>query len=74
MSSGSLNNLKRLVLLGSTGSIGENALRVIASLPGRFQIVGLAANHSGARVLEQARAFGVARVALADPAAAAAAR
>ena len=74
MSSGSSNNLKRLVLLGSTGSIGENALRVIASLPGRFQIVGLAAHHSGARVLEQARAFGVARVALADRAAAAAAR
>ncbi len=74
MSSGSSNKPKRLLLLGSTGSIGENALRVIAALPGRFQIVGLAANRHGERALEQARAFGVSSVALADPAAATAAR
>jgi 1-deoxy-D-xylulose-5-phosphate reductoisomerase len=32
-----------LCILGSTGSIGRNCLRVVQSLPGRFQIVGLSA-------------------------------
>ncbi|MGI6496813.1 MAG: 1-deoxy-D-xylulose-5-phosphate reductoisomerase [Kiritimatiellia bacterium] len=63
-----------LVILGSTGSIGENALRVAAAEPGRFAIAGLAANRSVARLLEQARQFRVPRIAVADPAAAAAAR
>lgn len=39
---------KRVVLLGATGSIGENALRVIAAHPDRLELVGVAAraNHS----------------------------
>lgn len=66
--------MKRIVLLGSTGSIGENALRVVEALPGCFRVVGLAAQGSAERVLEQARAFQVPVVALGDPAAAARAR
>ena len=66
--------MKRIVILGSTGSIGENALRIVQSLPGEFQIVGLAAHRNAARVLEQARELGVASVALSDSAAARAAR
>ena len=32
---------KRIVILGSTGSIGTRTLEVISSLPGRFEVVGL---------------------------------
>lgn len=59
---------RKLVILGSTGSIGESALRVVAALPGRFEIVGLAAQRQADRVLEQARQFNVRQVAIADPA------
>jgi 1-deoxy-D-xylulose-5-phosphate reductoisomerase len=34
---------KGLCILGSTGSIGENSLRVVRSLPGRFRVISLAA-------------------------------
>ncbi len=60
----------KLVILGSTGSIGESALRVAASLPGRLRVVGLAAQYRAERLIEQAVQFQVPRVALADPAAA----
>ncbi len=65
--------MKRIVILGSTGSIGENALRIVDSLPGEFKVVGLAAHRATARILEQARAFHVPTIAISDPAAAAAA-
>jgi len=58
---------KRVVILGSTGSIGESALRVIRALPGTFRITGLAARREGAKVLAQAAEFGVRDVAIADP-------
>ena len=61
---------KRIVILGSTGSIGENALRIVDECPGRFRVAGLAAGSNDARLAEQAARFGVPRVALADPAAA----
>ncbi|NLB54714.1 MAG: 1-deoxy-D-xylulose-5-phosphate reductoisomerase [Lentisphaerae bacterium] len=59
--------MKRITILGSTGSIGENTLRVVKSLPDRFRIVGLAVNDNYYRVLEQALEFGVQQVAVADP-------
>jgi len=37
------SKLKRLAVLGSTGSIGRQALEVVRALPGRFRVVGLAA-------------------------------
>jgi len=58
--------MKRLVILGSTGSIGENALRVASALGERVQVVGIAARTGGERLAEQAREFGVSHVALAD--------
>ncbi len=61
---------KTLVILGSTGSIGESALRVVAALPQRFRVVGLAARRQVGRLMEQARQFRVPRVAVADAAAA----
>lgn len=63
---------KRVVILGSTGSIGENALRVAATLPDRIEIVGLAARSNVDRLLEQARQFHVRQIAIADDAASAA--
>ena len=62
---------KRIVILGSTGSIGENALRVVSSLPGRFEVAGIAAGRNARRAAEQAAAHGCRRVALADEKAAA---
>ncbi|MDA3923187.1 MAG: 1-deoxy-D-xylulose-5-phosphate reductoisomerase [Kiritimatiellae bacterium] len=62
--------MKSIVILGSTGSIGENALRVVKSLPGQMRVVGLAASTSAQRVIEQAVEFGVRRVAIKDAAAA----
>jgi 1-deoxy-D-xylulose-5-phosphate reductoisomerase len=38
--------LKRLAILGSTGSIGRQCLSVVEALPGRFQIVALAAGNN----------------------------
>jgi len=70
MQSGHFSNaksgMKRLVILGSTGSIGENALRVVAALPERLKVVGLAANRNYRRLAEQARQFAVPAVAVAD--------
>jgi 1-deoxy-D-xylulose-5-phosphate reductoisomerase len=62
--------MRSVVILGSTGSIGENALRVVAALPDSFRVVGLAARSKASRVVEQAVQFGAKTVALADPAAA----
>ena len=62
---------KRVILLGSTGSIGTSALKVARDLPERMQIVGLAANSSADALVQQAIETGVKHVALTDPAAAA---
>jgi len=37
------NTVKQIAILGSTGSIGQQALQIVRALPNRFQIVGLAA-------------------------------
>lgn len=66
--------MRSLVILGSTGSIGESALRVAAALPDRLRVTGLATRTQVDRVLEQAAQFGVRRVAVGDPAAAEEAR
>lgn len=59
--------MKKIIILGSTGSIGENALKVVEKLPGKLKVIGLAAERNYARVLEQASKFGVKHVAIADP-------
>ncbi|MFW6151666.1 MAG: 1-deoxy-D-xylulose-5-phosphate reductoisomerase, partial [Verrucomicrobiota bacterium] len=61
-----MDGVKNIVLLGSTGSIGENALNVVRALDGRVVVKALAANSNWERVLEQAREFGVEEVALSD--------
>lgn len=62
--------MKRIVILGSTGSIGTSALRVVQRFPERFEVVGLSARDGYTRLLEQAAAFDVGDVAVADAAAA----
>jgi len=61
---------RRLLILGSTGSIGLQALDVVAGSD-EFELVGLSAQSSADALLEQAARHGVQRVALTDPDAAA---
>ena len=62
--------MKNVVILGSTGSIGRNALRVAREMPGRFNIAGLAVHGSAEELVKQAAEFKPAMVAAFDPAAA----
>lgn len=56
--------MRRVIILGSTGSIGEQALEVIRSNPRRFEVVGLAAGTRAERVRQQADEFSVEHTAL----------
>ena len=56
--------MRRVIILGSTGSIGTQALDVIRSNPGRFEVVGLAAGSDAAGVRAQADEFDVEDTAL----------
>ncbi len=55
---------RRVIVLGSTGSIGVQALEVIAANPERFELVGLAAGRNADALALQAAATGTARTAL----------
>ena len=46
--------MKRIAILGSTGSIGRSTLSVVASYPDRFQVATLAAGHNTELAFEQA--------------------
>jgi len=56
--------MKRVVVLGSTGSIGTQTLDIIAQHPDRLEVVGLAAHSNAAKLAEQAARFGVSKTAL----------
>ena len=62
---------RRLLILGSTGSIGTQALDVCARESEQFELVGLSAERSWEALVEQARTHGVRRIALVDEHAAA---
>lgn len=62
--------MKRLAILGCTGSIGTQALDVVARFPERFEVVGLAAGKNAALAVEQIRRFRPRLVSVADEAAA----
>jgi len=57
--------MKRISLLGSTGSIGVNSLNVIGSHPEKFRAVYLTAHSNVERLYEQAKAFRPQAVAIA---------
>jgi len=58
--------MKRLALVGSTGSIGQNTLRVVEHLPERFSVFALAANSGVERLAEQTAACRPKVVAITD--------
>ena len=62
--------MRRIAIVGSTGSIGTQALDVVERSPA-LEVVGLAASSSWEPLVQQAEAHGVTRIALADADAAA---
>ncbi|MEU4016124.1 1-deoxy-D-xylulose-5-phosphate reductoisomerase [Microbacterium sp. NPDC028030] len=56
--------MRRVIVLGSTGSIGTQALDVIRANPRRFELVGLAAGSNASMLAEQAEQFHVEDTAL----------
>ncbi len=66
-----LAGVRSVVILGSTGSIGTQAVEVIRQRPGQFGVVGLSAGGSSVELLvQQARELGPRMVAVSDPEAA----
>ena len=59
--------MKRIAILGSTGSIGQSALAVAAAHPDRLQVVGLSAGENIARFVEQVARFAPDAIAMATP-------
>ena len=58
--------MKRLAILGSTGSIGQQTLEVVRAFPDRFQVVGLAAGRNIDSLATQIRQFHPRLVSFAD--------
>ena len=56
--------MRRVLVLGSTGSIGTQALDVVRANPRRFEVVGLSAGSSREALQAQADEFGVEHIAL----------
>ena len=56
--------MRRVIVLGSTGSIGTQALQVVRAHPDRFRLVGLSAGRNRDLLDAQAAAFGVRATAL----------
>lgn len=69
---GAVMKKRRVVILGSTGSIGTSALKVARDVPERMEVVALAAGRNIEKLAEQAREFGVKRVCVYDSSKAAA--
>ncbi|MEO1835362.1 MAG: hypothetical protein ABGZ49_07685, partial [Akkermansiaceae bacterium] len=65
MSESSTPAPKKVVILGSTGSIGTSALKVAREIPERMEVVGLAAGSRADELAAQAREFGVKHLAIA---------
>ena len=63
--------MRNIVLLGCTGSIGTNTLKVVDDFPERLRIVGLAAGQNQKLLLEQIRKYRPQAVSISEPAAAA---
>ncbi len=59
--------MTKVLILGSTGSIGTQALEVIATAGDELQVAGLSADSNWELVLKQAKEHGAPVVALADP-------
>jgi 1-deoxy-D-xylulose-5-phosphate reductoisomerase len=63
-----MTGVRDVIILGSTGSIGTQAINVVTRNPGRFRVVGLAAGGGDVALLaRQAYGLGAVAVAVADP-------
>jgi 1-deoxy-D-xylulose-5-phosphate reductoisomerase len=60
--------MKNVVLLGSTGSIGTNTVKVAEDLPDQIRLLGLAAGNNSELLLEQTRKHKPAAISIYDPA------
>src|SRR5215471_19275569 len=60
--------MKKVVLLGSTGSIGTSTVKVAEDLPDRIRLVGLGAGNNSELLLEQTRKHGPEAISIGDPA------
>jgi 1-deoxy-D-xylulose-5-phosphate reductoisomerase len=58
---------KKIVILGSTGSVGESALKVVSHLPEELEVVAVAANSNVKKLAAQAARFNCRAAAVADP-------
>ncbi len=57
---------KKVVILGASGSIGQNAVRVLEALRGEFEVVGMVARNNAARLAEQAARLDCRELVIAD--------
>jgi 1-deoxy-D-xylulose-5-phosphate reductoisomerase len=69
-----MRDLIRLVVLGSTGSIGRQTLDVARLHADKIEVIALSAHRNAELAVAQAAEFGVRTIAFSDPAAAAEAR
>jgi 1-deoxy-D-xylulose-5-phosphate reductoisomerase len=60
--------MKKVVLLGSTGSIGTSTVKVAEDLPDQIRLIGLAAGGNATLLLEQTRKHRPGAISIADPA------
>ncbi len=60
--------MKRVAILGSTGSIGQSALAVVSAHPDRLRVVALSAGENVPRFVEQVAQYAPGAVAMASPA------
>ncbi|NOZ74319.1 MAG: 1-deoxy-D-xylulose-5-phosphate reductoisomerase [FCB group bacterium] len=58
--------MRKISILGSTGSIGLNALKVVENLQDQFEVVYLSCQHNGKELLRQAKQFRPKAVAVTD--------
>ena len=49
--------MKNIVILGSTGSIGKNGLKIVDEFPGEYNITALSANSNYKELAEQIRKY-----------------
>src|ERR1700743_390764 len=62
-----MTKVKKVVLLGSTGSIGTSSVKVADDLAGRIQVIGLAAGGNSDLLIEQAKKFKPQAVSISNP-------
>src|SRR5690349_23340595 len=61
------SQIRRVAILGSTGSIGQSALAVVAAHPERLRVVAMAAGENIVRFVEQVAGFAPDTIAMSTP-------